>query len=178
GVIGGDVRGSVVGAAGGLLGCCLTQVGGAGAIPPQGLSLIVVFGALVGATGFLFMRFWLWKYGMIFRAIGWLFGLAPISDKAGSLAGHFLVPRRPAGFRSRTGPHRRPGDCDEYGLLTRRTIASMRRDRRSAEEYVKFRSTSSPKAGSSCKPAVLTTDTSRSSRLGLRPSLDQSDDTE
>src|SRR5947207_1986947 len=67
GLIGGDARGSVAGAAGGLLGCWSAKVTGVVAIQPQCMSLIVIFGALVGATGFVFLRFWLWKYAMIFR---------------------------------------------------------------------------------------------------------------
>ena len=52
------------------------------------MNVIVIFGALVGATGFLFVRFLLWKYGMMFRMICWAIGVTPASGKAWALQDH------------------------------------------------------------------------------------------
>jgi hypothetical protein len=98
GLIGGDPKGSLAGAAGGLLGCgiagCLGQV----PIQPQAIDVIVTFAALVGATAFLFVRFLLWKYGLIFRTICWLTGITPASSKVCALASRFPIPNRLIGY--------------------------------------------------------------------------------
>jgi hypothetical protein len=86
GLLGGDARGSVVGAAGGLLGGRLADVLSSTTVPPSVLSMIAVCGALVGATGFLFLRFLIWKYRTIFRTVWWLVGMTPMSGKASALA--------------------------------------------------------------------------------------------
>jgi hypothetical protein len=96
GVIGGDARGSLVGAAGGLLGCWLVKLGGAVAIQPHVVSTIVILGGLLGATGFLFMRFLFWKYGMIFRTFCWLIDLTPVLHQVSALHGRLRIPRRMA----------------------------------------------------------------------------------
>ncbi len=88
GVIGGDARGSIVGAAGGLLGYWLAQLGGNVAVQPPVLGMIVIFSGLLGATGFLFVRFLFWKYRMVFRGICWLIDATPLSGKVSALAGH------------------------------------------------------------------------------------------
>ena len=93
GVIGGDARGSVVGAAGGLLGCWLTDLGDAAAIHPFITSTIVILGGLLGATGFLVRRFLFWKYRTIFRAICWLIDLTPGSGKVSALLRRLSTPR-------------------------------------------------------------------------------------
>jgi hypothetical protein len=77
GLIGGDAKGSVAGAAGGLLGCWISECVGGVPIQAQATNVIVIFGALVGATGFLFVRFLLWKYGMMFRTLCWVIGVTP-----------------------------------------------------------------------------------------------------
>jgi hypothetical protein len=92
GLIGGDARGSVVGAAGGFLGGRLADVLST-TVPPSVLSMIAVCGALVGATGFLFLRFLIWKYRTIFRTVWWLIGMTPMSGKASALAIHVVSHR-------------------------------------------------------------------------------------
>jgi hypothetical protein len=56
GLIGGDAMGSVTGATGGLLSCGIAGCFGEVPIQSQAMSSVVVFGALAGATGFLFVR--------------------------------------------------------------------------------------------------------------------------
>ena len=85
GLIGGDAKGSVAGAAGGLLGCSIAGCFGDVQIQPQATNVIVIFGALVGATGFLFVRFLLWKYGMMFRTICWVVRVTPSRGKVWAL---------------------------------------------------------------------------------------------
>jgi hypothetical protein len=106
GLIGGDAKGSVAGAAGGLLGCRIAGCFGAVPIQPQAMNVIVIFGALVGATGFLFVRFLLWKYGMMFRMICWAIGVTPASGKAWALAGHALIPNRLTAYLVHSAPRR------------------------------------------------------------------------
>ena len=101
GMIGGDPRGSVAGAAGGLLGCCAANLTGVAAIQPQCMSTIVIFGALVGATGFLFLHFLLWKYAMIFRLIGGLIGFSPIACRSSAWSGLLSIVDRVPGANSR-----------------------------------------------------------------------------
>jgi len=79
GLIGGDAKGSVIGAAGGQLGCGIAGCFDAVPIQAQTLNVIVIFGAIAGATGFLFVRFLLWKYGMMFRAICRVIGVTPVA---------------------------------------------------------------------------------------------------
>jgi hypothetical protein len=85
GLIGGDAKGSVAGAAGGLLGCWIAGCFGDMPIQPQAVSVILVFCALVGATGFLFVRFLTWKYGMMFRTLCWVIGVTPSWGKSWAL---------------------------------------------------------------------------------------------
>lgn len=82
GLIGGDAKGSIVGAVGGLLGCTIAGCFGEVLIQPQATSVIVVFCALVGATGVLIVRFLLWKYGMMFRTLCWVMGVRPSWGKS------------------------------------------------------------------------------------------------
>jgi hypothetical protein len=95
GLIGGDARGSLGGSAASLLGWWIAHLGGAPALQPQVMSVIVVIGALGGATGFLFLRFLLWKYTMIFSAACWFLRATPLPARARLLAGHHLLARRP-----------------------------------------------------------------------------------
>ena len=83
GLVGGDAKGSVGGAAAGLFGCWLADYGGAAPIEPQGMNVIILIGALWGATGFLFLRFLVWKYTTIFAAIRWLLRSAPVPSGRG-----------------------------------------------------------------------------------------------
>jgi hypothetical protein len=85
GLIGGDAKGSVAGAAGGFLGCWISECVGGVPIQAQATNVIVIFGALVGATGFLFVRFLLWKYGMMFRTLCWMIGVTPSWGKSWAL---------------------------------------------------------------------------------------------
>jgi hypothetical protein len=105
GVIGGDARGSIVGAAGGLLGCSLANLGGVAALQPVVISTVVIFGGLLGATGFLFMRFLVWKYRTILKSICWLIDLTPISGKMSARLGRLPIPQRLA---SNSVPHEIP----------------------------------------------------------------------
>jgi hypothetical protein len=95
GLIGADARGSLGGAVAGLAGCWLGTGGDATAVAPQIMGVMVVIGALWGATGFLFVRFLRWKYTMIFAAISWFLRLAPVPARARILAGHHLIARFP-----------------------------------------------------------------------------------
>src|SRR5208337_2369655 len=106
GLIGGDAKGSVAGAAGGFLGCGIAGCFGAAPIQPQAMNVIVIFGALVGATGFLFVRFLLWKYGMMFRMICWAVGVTPASGKSWALAGHVLILNRLSAYLVHSAPRR------------------------------------------------------------------------
>jgi hypothetical protein len=67
GLIGGDVKGTPVGAAGALFGCWLSQYGGTAALDPLGMKFMVLVGALAGATCFLYLRLILWTYKTVFR---------------------------------------------------------------------------------------------------------------
>ncbi len=111
GLIGGDSKGSVAGAAGGLLGSWIVGCLGKVPVQPEATNVIVVFGALLGATGFQFARFLLWKYVMMFRAICWVVGATPSSAGAGSqmtslIAGTSVWKGRPGRARSRGLRHK------------------------------------------------------------------------
>jgi len=92
GSIGGDAIGSLAGAAGVLLGCWITGCCGEVPMQPQAMNVIVIIGALVGATGFLFVRFVFWKYAMMFRIFCWAIGVTPSSGKARAFARRALQP--------------------------------------------------------------------------------------
>jgi len=68
GLIGGDAKGSVVGAVGGLMGCWLAKPTGGISLDAVSVEVVVVFGALVGATCLLYLQFVRWSYGTLFRA--------------------------------------------------------------------------------------------------------------
>jgi hypothetical protein len=118
GLIGGDPKGSVTGAAGGLLGCGIIGFFGESPIQPQAMNLVVVFGALAGATGFLFVRLMLWKYGMIFRTLCWAIGVTPASGGSLALANHALDPNRLISNSLHSAAVR--GRSRRRGLLSRR----------------------------------------------------------
>jgi hypothetical protein len=105
GLIGGDAKGSVVGAAGGLLGCWLTEFCGAVAIQPVVISTTVILGGLLGATGYLFIGFLFWKYRMILRSVCWLIDLTPLSTKLSALHGPLRIDQCSAG---NSVPHKIP----------------------------------------------------------------------
>ena len=67
GLIGGDVKGSVVGAVGGLMGCWLAKPTGGISIDAVSVEVVVVFGALVGATCLLYLQFVRRSYGILLR---------------------------------------------------------------------------------------------------------------
>jgi hypothetical protein len=83
GIIGGDASGSVFGAAAGVLVCWFVGPFGAHGNHPGAMSVIIMIGALAGATGLLFVRFLLWKYAMIFKAIRWMAGFTPMAGTVG-----------------------------------------------------------------------------------------------
>jgi hypothetical protein len=66
----------------------------------------------------LFVRFWLWKYGMMFRTLCWAVGVTPGSGKAWALAGYGLIPNRLTGYSVHSAPVR--------GRSTRRRLLSRR----------------------------------------------------
>jgi hypothetical protein len=82
GLIGGDVKGSFVGAAGGLLGCLISELIPGVSVPPLGVHLMVVFGALAGASFLLYLQTAVWTYGMIWHTAYRLIGGAPVLEKA------------------------------------------------------------------------------------------------
>jgi hypothetical protein len=88
-LIGGDVQGSLAGAGIGLIGCLAIDLDGGVLLPSQGKGAIIIFCALVGATCCMFSRFLIWRYTLIFRAIGWLIGITPASGRASAFLGHF-----------------------------------------------------------------------------------------
>jgi hypothetical protein len=93
GLIGGDARGSVVGVAGGLLGGRLAEVMSTTAIPTPVLSVTTVAGGLFGATGLLFLRFWLWRVRTTFRIVRWLVAMTPMSATASARSIHLASHR-------------------------------------------------------------------------------------
>jgi hypothetical protein len=84
GLIGGDVRGSFVGATGAYLACLTSKSVGASPIDPPLIGAMVIYGALLGATALLFARFIVWKYGVIFRILCWAFPSLPNCLPAGN----------------------------------------------------------------------------------------------
>jgi hypothetical protein len=118
GLIGGDAKGSVGGAASGLLGCGIVGCFGEVPIQPEALNMIVIFSALVGATGFLFVRFLLWKYGMMFRTLCWAIGVRPASGTPWTFSGHALIPNRLTSYSVHLVPAR--GRSLRHRLLSRR----------------------------------------------------------
>jgi hypothetical protein len=97
GVIGGDARGSVVGVCGGLLSCWLAKLIGSVAVQPHVIGVVIIFSGLLGATGFLFVRLFFWKYRMIFRCICWMTDMTTVSAKVSTVADHLHLPQRLAG---------------------------------------------------------------------------------
>lgn len=89
GLIGGDAMGSVVGAVGGLLGCWLAMPTGGILLDPLKVEVVVVFGALIGATCFLYLQLVCWSYGILFRRVCGLVGGALVSSRASALTGYF-----------------------------------------------------------------------------------------
>jgi hypothetical protein len=80
GLIGGDVKGTPLGAAGALFGCWLSQLSGAVSIDPVDVKFVVLVGALAGATGSLYLRLVLWTYKTIFRTTCRLFSLTRLPE--------------------------------------------------------------------------------------------------
>jgi len=90
GTIKGDAMGSVVGAAGGLLGCWLARP--TRGIPPDPLNVevVVVFGALLGATCLLYLQFVRWSCRILLRRACQLVGGTLASCWAPALASFFV----------------------------------------------------------------------------------------
>ncbi len=112
GVIGGDARGSALGACAGFLGCCLAEPGGAVMLRPEVTGAVVIFSGLLGATCFLFIRALYWKYRIIFRCIIWLTDIASVSGKLSLLTGHIHLPDRQ--LRNAV-PHKMPSTVKRLG---------------------------------------------------------------
>jgi hypothetical protein len=84
GLIGGDVKGSYVGAAGAYLGCWFGELTEGVSIPSTGIQVMVVFGALAGATFLIYLRTAFWTYGMIARGAFRLLGRVPALERSHS----------------------------------------------------------------------------------------------
>jgi hypothetical protein len=115
GVIGGDARGSILGAAGGLLGCWLAKLGGGVTIQPSIVGVLLIFSGLLGATCFLFMRLLFWKYRIVFSSICWLIDAAPVSGKVSALAGYLHQPHAWPAIRFRARSHHLRDDFADLG---------------------------------------------------------------
>jgi len=87
GLIGGDVKGSYVGAAGGYLGCWFSELTRGLSIPAPGVQVMVIFGALAGATCFLYLRTAVWTYSTMARATFVLIGGVPFIEWSSSRPG-------------------------------------------------------------------------------------------
>jgi hypothetical protein len=81
GLIGGDVKGSFVGAAGGILGCWLSGLASAAPIQVPSMKVMMVFGALAGATFVIYLRLGRWMYGTTLRRTWQLIGGTRAIDK-------------------------------------------------------------------------------------------------
>ena len=110
GLIGGDAKGSVVGAVGGLMGCWLAKPTGGISIDAVSMEVVVVFGALVGATCLLYLQFVRWSYGILLRRACQMVGGALVLCRAPALAGYFGSTnerrKNSAHFHSRPGRRR------------------------------------------------------------------------
>src|SRR5262249_11702130 len=80
GLIGGDVKGSYVGAAVGYVGCWFRELTRGLSIPASGVQVMVIFGALAGATCFIYFRTAVWTYSMIARATFALIESVPLIE--------------------------------------------------------------------------------------------------
>ncbi len=89
GLIGGDAKGSVVGAVGCLMGCWLAEPTGGSSLDPASVEVVVIFGALLGATCLLYLEFVRWSYGIFFRRSWQLVDGALVSCGAPTLASYF-----------------------------------------------------------------------------------------
>jgi hypothetical protein len=89
GVLGGDIKGTFVGAAGGLLGCWFSSFFTGHAIQATTVQLSVVFGALLGATFSLYLMMKIWTYTIIYGMARSLLLLIP-AEPVGRLSGNLL----------------------------------------------------------------------------------------
>jgi len=69
GLIGGDLKGTIAGAGGGIIACLLVGPGGLGTSTALLSTFMVIFGGLIGATFFPYVRMALRTYGLIFRTL-------------------------------------------------------------------------------------------------------------
>ncbi len=89
GLLGGDARGSVVGAAGGLMGCWLAKPACGISLDPASVEVVVLFGALAGATCLLYFQLLRWGYGILFRSACQCVGVTWVPGQPSLPAGHF-----------------------------------------------------------------------------------------
>lgn len=110
GLIGGDVKGSVVGATGGLMGCWLAKPTGGISIDAVSMEVVVIFGALAGATCVRYLRFVRWSYGILFRracqSVVWALPLCGAPTLAAYFGATNERSRNPAHLNSRPGRRR------------------------------------------------------------------------
>ena len=67
GLIGGDAKGALLEQLEALMGCWLAKPAGSISIDAVSVEVVVIFGALAGATFMLYLRFVRWSYGIFFR---------------------------------------------------------------------------------------------------------------
>ena len=82
GLVGGDLKGTIAGAGGGIIACLLVGPGGLGTSTALVSGFTVIFGGLIGATVFPYVRMALWTYGMIIRTTCQLIGGVPALGRA------------------------------------------------------------------------------------------------
>jgi hypothetical protein len=82
GLFGGDLKGTIVGAGGGIIACLLVGLGGLGTSTALVRGFMVIFGGLIGATFFPYVRMLLWTYGMIIRTTCQWIGGVPAFGRA------------------------------------------------------------------------------------------------
>jgi len=87
GLVGGDLKGTIIGAGGGIIACLLVGPGGLGTSTALGGGFMVIFGGLIGATFFPYVRLALWTYGMIIRTIWAWFSVTSLADDKRWVAG-------------------------------------------------------------------------------------------
>jgi hypothetical protein len=106
GLLGGDVVGSYVGAAGGFLGCWISGLDSPIAMPPAGVQLMTIFGALIGATLLTYLRTVIWAYGKLGMAAWRLMRRVPAFERVFSHPDRSGSRPQPAGFPAPHNPAR------------------------------------------------------------------------
>ena len=90
GLIKGDAKGSFVGAAGGLLGCLLAKPTRGISLDPLTVEVVIIFGALLGATCLLYLHLVRWSYGIFLRGACQVVGGALTLCGSPALARNFV----------------------------------------------------------------------------------------